>query len=79
MAARAQSAAVRIKTLEEVERELIRLVCLGLRDAQLARRLHLDDSAVSRHLHAIYRKLGLSNRLDLVIYAYHYGLAELPE
>ena len=34
----------------------------GLTDAQIARRLDLRPSTVSRHLHRIYTRHGLANR-----------------
>ena len=64
--------------LTETERDVIRLACGGLKDCQIAGRLHTDEAAVRDHFASIYRKFGLSNRLELVIYAYLHGLAELP-
>ena len=48
--------------LTEREREVLALVVDGLTDAQIARRLELQPSTVSRHLHRIYARHGLANR-----------------
>ncbi len=68
----------KMATLTEREREVIRLVGLGLRNKQIAERLFISEITVHHHLTSIYSKLGLMDRLELVIYAYRYGLAELP-
>ena len=78
MTTREQTSAGVGTTLTETERDVVRLVCGGLKDCQIAGRLHTDEAAVRDHLASIYHKFDLSNRLDLVIYAYLHGLAEPP-
>ncbi len=49
-------------TLSGRESQVLALVVDGLTDAQIARRLDLRPSTVSRHLHRIYSRHGLANR-----------------
>ena len=63
--------------LSETERLVITSVCLGLKNRQIADLLGLTENEVQDHLASIYRKLSISNRLELVIDAFRHGLAPL--
>jgi len=67
-----------IATLTEREREVITLVALGLRNKQIAERLFISDITVRHHLTSVFSKLGVSDRFELMIFAYRHGLADLP-
>jgi two-component system, NarL family, response regulator NreC len=56
------------------EAELVRLIALGHTSAEIARKLHLSRRTVEAHRARLYRKLGLSNRAELVRYALRRGL-----
>jgi two-component system, NarL family, nitrate/nitrite response regulator NarL len=71
--------AAKIATLTEREREVIGLVCQGLKNKQVAERLFISDTTVRHHLTSIFSKLDVSDRLELVIYSYRFGLAEPPK
>ncbi|GIG20192.1 hypothetical protein Cch01nite_09160 [Cellulomonas chitinilytica] len=49
------------------EREVLELVAEGLTDAQVARRLGLRPATVSRHLHRLYGRNGVTNRAAAVL------------
>lgn len=68
----------RIAVLTERERAVIVLICEGLRNKQIAERLHISQTTVVHHLTSIFNKLGVANRLELVTYAYSHGLAQPP-
>ncbi|HEY7494344.1 MAG TPA: response regulator transcription factor [Candidatus Tectomicrobia bacterium] len=68
----------RLALLTEREREVIALVGQGLRNKQVAERLFISETTVRHHLTAIFAKLEVADRLELVIYAYRHGLAGLP-
>lgn len=51
------------------EAEIMRLVSQGLANKVVARELGLQEGTVKIHLHAIYRKLGVSNRSGLILSA----------
>lgn len=70
--------AVRIATLTKREREIILLIGEGLRNKKIADRLFVSETTVRHHLTSIFSKLGVSSRLDLVIYAYRHGLINSP-
>jgi DNA-binding NarL/FixJ family response regulator len=70
--------AVKIARLSEREQAVISLVGEGLKNQQIADQLFLSEVTVRHHLTSIYKKLGVSDRLELVIYAYQNDLAELP-
>ncbi len=70
--------AVRIAELTEREREVIALLAEGLQNKEVSQRLHITENTVRRHLVAIFDKLGVESRLELVIYAFRHGLAKPP-
>jgi two-component system response regulator NreC len=56
------------------EAELVRLIALGHTSAEIARKLHLSRRTVEANRARLHRKLGLSNRAELVRYALRRGL-----
>ena len=60
------------------EQELITLLCEGLNDQEVADRAGISIATVRTHLASIYLKLGIKDRLKLVIYSYRHGLAQIP-
>jgi two-component system, NarL family, nitrate/nitrite response regulator NarL len=69
---------VKIASLTEREREVIKLVGKGLKNRQIAEKLFISDITVHHHLTSIYSKLEVADRLELLIYSYRHGLAEIP-
>jgi DNA-binding NarL/FixJ family response regulator len=59
----------KIASLTPREREVIELICRGLRNKEVAAELHISLATVSHHLTSIYRKLEVDDRTSLVIYA----------
>lgn len=57
------------------EREIVTLVAEGLRNEEVGRRLGITEKTVRNHLTAVFQKLGVSGRLELVVYAFDRGLA----
>jgi two-component system response regulator DegU len=70
--------AINIETVTDREREVIELVGEGLKNRQIGERMFISETTVRHHLTSIFGKLGVSDRLSLVIYAYRYGLVRLP-
>ncbi len=70
----AQAPAVRLANakgaslLSKREEEVVREVAEGLSNHDIAQQLHLSDHTVN-HLFHIFEKLGISNRVELVLYA----------
>ena len=69
----------KIASLTERERQVINLIAEGLKNRQIAERLFISHVTVTHHLSSIYEKLGVSDRLELVIYAFANKLAKMPE
>ncbi len=67
-----------IKGLTSREREFIALIGEGLKNKQVAERLHVSETTVRHYLTSIFTKLGVADRLELMLYAYRYGLARMP-
>lgn len=68
----------KISRLTRREREVIKLVGLGLKNKQIADKLFISEITVTHHLSSIFAKLEVSNRLDLLIYALGHNLAKMP-
>lgn len=71
--------AEKIASLSPREREIVALVGAGLKNQQIAERLAISETTVRHHLTSIFAKLGVSDRLELLIYAYQRNLARLPD
>jgi two-component system nitrate/nitrite response regulator NarL len=71
--------AAKIASLTDRELQVIKLVSEGRKNKQIAERLFISDTTVRHHLTSIFSKLGVSDRLELVIQAYKHGLAKPPE
>ena len=59
--------------LSSREREILRLICKGRTNKQIAEELYLSVRTVERHRTSIMRKAGLENRAELVAYAVRQG------
>ena len=56
------------------EHEIVSLVAQGFKNQDLASKLSLSEQTVKNHLHTIFDKLGVSDRLELALYAITRGL-----
>ena len=71
---RAVSEAPRNFGLSSREMEVIALIVAGYTNKDLARELGISENTAKHHLTNIFDKLGVSNRLELVLYAVDHGL-----
>jgi two-component system nitrate/nitrite response regulator NarL len=69
----------KISNLTLRELEVIALIAEGLKNKQIAERLFISETTVTHHLSSIFSKLGVSDRLELVIYAFAQGVARMPQ
>ncbi len=64
--------------LTERENEIILLLGEGLTNAKIAKRLRISEKTVRNHLTSIFGKVGVSDRLELLVHAYQLGLVAIP-
>jgi DNA-binding NarL/FixJ family response regulator len=64
-------------TLTNREKTVISYLMQGWRNREIAQHLAITEQTVKNHLRIIYDKVGVSDRLELVLYAIHQRL-ELP-
>jgi len=62
---------VRLSPREEA---VARCVAVGLRNAEVAERLSISETTVKSHLHSVFQKLGLRDRVALARYVFRVGL-----
>jgi DNA-binding NarL/FixJ family response regulator len=62
--------------LSDRERQVVLLVAQGNRNKEIGTNLFISEQTVKNHLHNIFDKLGVSDRLELALYAIHHNLIE---
>jgi two-component system, NarL family, response regulator len=66
-------------TLTRREREIVRQVALGLRNAEIGRELRISEVTVKTHINNIFQKLGIRDRVELALYAIRTGIIDVNE
>jgi DNA-binding NarL/FixJ family response regulator len=56
--------------LTRKEREIVTLICRGYRNKEIAQKLDITEQTVKSHCNRIYRKVGVSDRLQLALYTH---------
>src|ERR1017187_2500135 len=51
------------------EREIVQLVAQGYKNKEMAEKMFISEQTVKNHLHNIFDKLGVSDRLEFALYA----------
>src|SRR5216683_4889509 len=64
----------RIPLLSAREREIVAWVAQGYKNKEMAVKMLISEQTVKNHLHTIFAKLGVSDRLELAFYTIHQGL-----
>jgi DNA-binding NarL/FixJ family response regulator len=65
--------------LSDREKEIVQLVAQGFRNKEIGEKLFISEQTVKNHLHNIFDKLGVSDRLELALYAIHHRLIDQSE
>lgn len=63
-----------ISDLTDRERDVILLIGRGYKNQQIAEQLHLSETTIRHHLTSIYTKLGVTSRLELLVFANRHNL-----
>jgi two-component system, NarL family, nitrate/nitrite response regulator NarL len=64
--------------LSDREMEVVKMVAQGFRNREIGEKLFISEQTVKNHLHNIFDKLGVSDRLELALYAIHHRLIDQP-
>jgi DNA-binding NarL/FixJ family response regulator len=64
--------------LSQREREIIVLIAQGYKNKEIAEKMFITEQTVKNHLHNVFDKLGVSDRLELALYAIHNSLHVKP-
>jgi two-component system, NarL family, nitrate/nitrite response regulator NarL len=65
-----------ISQLSDRELQVIQLIGLGLKNKQIAAQLCISEVTVRHHLTSVFNKLGVSDRLELLVFAHRSGLTK---
>ena len=60
--------------LSQREREIIILIAQGYKNKEIAEKMFITEQTVKNHLHNVFDKIGVSDRLELALYAIHNSL-----
>lgn len=55
---------------------MLAFVARGLSNAEIAAAMFASESTIKTHLGAVLRKLGLRDRVQVVVFAHEHGLSE---
>lgn len=69
---------VKIASLSKRELEVVQYIGEGLKSKEVAERLFISEITVRHHLTSIFAKLEVSDRVELMLYAYKHNLAKAP-
>jgi DNA-binding NarL/FixJ family response regulator len=58
------------------EMEVVRAVVAGCTNREIAQKLSISPNTTKHHLSNVFDKLGVSNRLELALFAYHHAVVE---
>ena len=65
-----------VRTLTTQEMVVLKLVARGMSNREIGAELHLADSSIKTHVSHVLSKLGMAQRVQLVVLAYETGLVQ---
>ena len=67
------------RLLSDREMEIVQLVTQGFQNKEIGKELFISENTVKNHLRNIFDKIGVSDRLEMMLYAIHHCLIEKPD
>jgi len=67
----------RLGDLSQRERDVLKLIAIGLSNDEIAAKLFISPHTVKNHVSNIYRKLGIDDRTQVALIALRLGLVSL--
>jgi DNA-binding NarL/FixJ family response regulator len=61
------------------EKEVVGLICKGMKNKLIAEKLFITETTVRHHLTSVFNKLEINSRLELVVHAFKNGLVGAPK
>lgn len=68
----------KVSEMTDREKQVIELICKGMKNKGIAEKLFITETTVRHHLTSVFNKLEVGTRLELVIYAFKNQLVKLP-
>ena len=68
----------KINGMTDREKQVVELICKGMKNKGIAEKLFITETTVRHHLTSVFNKLEVESRLELVIYAFKHRLVKLP-
>ncbi len=68
----------RANGMTDREKQVVELICKGMKNKGIAEKLFITETTVRHHLTSIFNKLEVESRLELVIYAFKHQLIKIP-
>ena len=65
-------------SLTDRERQVVELICRGMKNRDIAEKLFITETTVRHHLTSVFNKLEITSRLELVIHAFKNNLVAPP-
>jgi DNA-binding NarL/FixJ family response regulator len=65
--------------LSDREMGVVQLVAQGFQNKEIGKKLFISEQTVKNHLLNIFDKLGVSDRVELMLYAIHHRLIDKPD
>lgn len=69
---------IRLRPITERQMEILQAIACGLSNEEIAEQLGVSRHTIKNQVYTIYRKLGVRDRTQAVLYALRYGWARMP-
>ena len=64
----AREPSAKLYSAAKKEKEVVSLICHGYRNKEIAQKLDISEQTVKSHCNRIYKKVGVTDRLQLALY-----------